>query len=75
MVTNAGRYPANLFYSFLLNYIVLPVNLIVLLGMVSKRRRVAGGILAAIALNLVISLVRGATYNAVCAIPFFFTAY
>jgi len=52
------------------NLLFLPLNVIVLIVFLIRRRWVGFGILAAVALNLVIALIVGATLNATCAIPF-----
>ena len=48
---------------------VFPVQVIVLIILAFKQRQVALGMLSAIALNLVLSLLRGAVVSAVCFIP------
>ena len=53
------------------NVFVLPVNLVVLIVAAFVRRRFAAGILAAVALNLALSVLSGALIQGVCAIPFF----
>jgi hypothetical protein len=60
-------------YRFFLAIFTLPGNIIALLicAIVPRLRRVALGILIAIALNLVISLVLGMMTNALCFVPFF----
>jgi len=60
-------------YGFFLAIFTLPGNLIVLLicAITPRLRRVALGILIAIALNLVITLVLGMFTNALCFVPFF----
>jgi len=51
--------------------LLFPANL-VLLGLLLKFQRFAGwGMLAALGVNLIISLIRGLTTNAFCFIPFF----
>lgn len=57
----------------LLMLLPLPASLTAILVAAFLRRRLAGGLLAALALNLVITLVRGAFINAICGIPFFFS--
>ncbi|MGC1376132.1 MAG: hypothetical protein WA821_07920 [Anaerolineales bacterium] len=60
-------------YRFFLAIFTLPGNLIALLicAIVPRLRKVALGILIAIALNLVITLVLGMLTNALCFVPFF----
>ena len=55
------------------NLILLPLNLIILvvLAIIKRTRMIAFGILAALALNIVISLVIGLQGNAWCFVPFF----
>ena len=57
----------------LFSALALPANLGALLLAAILRRRVAGGLLAALALNWVIALTQGAFTNAMCGIPFFST--
>jgi hypothetical protein len=52
------------------NLLFLPLNVIVLIVFLIIRRWIGFGILAAVALNLIISLIIGATIQATCAIPF-----
>lgn len=67
-LTSGGRFMVNsLFGSFLM----LPVTLIVLLIAAFRRRHFAGGILVAIATNLMLSVLLGTLGNAVCGVPFF----
>lgn len=56
-----------------LNLLVFPVNLIVLIVLfaVKKNRKYAQGVLAAVGVNLLISLILGLFFNAFCFIPFF----
>ncbi len=55
----------------ILNGLILPANLVALLIAAFIRRRFAGGMLAAVAVNLIIAILVGAFMNATCAIPFF----
>lgn len=50
-----------------------PANVGVLLFLTIKKntRRLAGGMLTAIAINLVIALIIGLSFNATCFVPFF----
>jgi hypothetical protein len=59
--------------NFLFGILTLPVNLIVMvvLAAVRRTRWIGLGILTAIVLNLVITLVMGLVTQAVCLIPFF----
>jgi hypothetical protein len=50
--------------------VLLPLNVIALIVFLIIRRWIGYGILAAVSLNLLISLVIGAMTNATCAIPF-----
>jgi hypothetical protein len=52
------------------NLVLLPLNVIALIVFLIIRRWIGFGILAAVALNLIISLIIGATIQATCAIPF-----
>jgi hypothetical protein len=54
-------------------FLILPGNIIVLLicAIVPRLRRVALGILIAMALNFFISLLLGMAFNAWCFVPFF----
>jgi len=56
------------------NLYIFPANLLtlILLAVVKRTRKIAMGILLAIALNLVISLLLGLVFNGVCFVPFFF---
>jgi len=60
-------------YGIILNLLLLPANGIALLifGIIRSTRRIALGILAALALNFFISLFLGLSTNATCFIPFF----
>ena len=55
------------------NCILLPLNLVFLFGLTRdlRTRPIAGGILAAIGVNLIVSLVLGAALNAFCLVRFF----
>lgn len=57
---------------FLASFLLGPLNLIILLllAVIRRTRPIALGFLAAIALNLVISSIRGAWENAFCMVPF-----
>jgi hypothetical protein len=50
--------------------VLLPLNVIALIVFLIIRRWIGYGILAALSLNLLFSLVIGAMTNATCAIPF-----
>jgi len=52
---------------------LFPLNMIVLIVFLVKRRAIGLGILGALALNLMIALVMGAATNAACAVPFWVT--
>lgn len=60
-------------YGLFINLLCLPANMIALLILAINRstRRIAFGILVAMALNFFISLALGLTYNGPCFIPFF----
>jgi hypothetical protein len=53
------------------NFLLLPINLIVLIVIAVKRRMIAFGMLLALALNLAVSLLMSLSFNAWCFIPFF----
>ena len=57
---------------YILNLFILPGNALILIILASIRRTrwMALGILAALALNFLISLLLGLTTNAVCFVPF-----
>jgi hypothetical protein len=58
----------------LLSFWLFFVSLVALifLALIKETRRLAGGILIALALNFVISLILGLGLNAFCFIPFFY---
>ena len=60
-------------YGIVLNLLLLPANAVLLLifAIIRSTRRVALGILAAVAFNFFISLLLGLSTNATCFIPFF----
>ena len=62
-----GYYP-------LFNLVMLPANLLILfiLAKIHRTRWAAFGILAAVAVNFLISLILGLGNNAICFIPFLF---
>ena len=61
---------------YFLFIIPFPLNIafVIVLARNIKFRPIAGGILAALAVNLVVSLVRGIYLNGFCLIPFFFSS-
>ena len=58
-------------YAFISNIYILPANLIALIILAFVRRRVALGILVALAVNFVIAIILGLFINVICFIPFF----
>ena len=56
-----------------INMLCFPLNVGILfvLGLIKTTRPIAAGILAAMGLNFIISLIFGLTLNAVCLLPFF----
>ena len=54
-----------------LNLFLLNIIALIVLALIKTTRRVAGGILIALALNFTISLILGLRLNALCFIPFF----
>ena len=69
-----------MFYSYLGNYsgwylelLIFPINLLVLiiLSAMKRTRKIGLGILAALALNFLLSLILGLLFNGVCFVPFF----
>ena len=54
-----------------LNLFFLNIIALIVLALIKATRRVAGGILIALALNFTISLILGLGLNALCFIPFF----
>lgn len=54
-----------------LNLFFLNIIALIVLALIKATRRVAGGILVALALNFTISLILGLGLNALCFIPFF----
>lgn len=65
---------ASLLVPFSFGLITTPLTIILMIGFgLSKTRKgLAGGILVAVALNFVVSLIQGLNLNAVCFIPFYF---
>lgn len=51
--------------------LLFPVNLLVFILLLRWQRQMAWGMLAALAVNMVVSLVLGLVQNAFCFIPFF----
>ena len=53
--------------------LIFPLNLIILFLLARKKetRQIAWGIVAALGVNLIVSLVLGLVQNAVCLVPFF----
>jgi hypothetical protein len=49
---------------------LFPLNVIVLIAFLVKRRAIGLGILSALALNLLISLAMSTLFNGACAVPF-----
>lgn len=68
---------ASLFAIRSFGLITTPATIICLIvfGFSKTRKGLAGGILVAVSLNLVISLVRGLYSNALCFIPFYYTGF
>lgn len=68
-----GNPSFNTNYNFFTGLFTLPVNLIVLivLAVMQRTRKIALGMLAAIAVNLVLSLALGVFINGVCFAPFY----
>jgi len=69
----AGSTPGNDADIFI-NLLLFPANILVLiiLAIIKSARRVASGVLVALAFNLLVSLVMGASLNGWCFIPFIF---
>ena len=62
------------FYYLLCFSIPLNVGVLLVLGVVKRWRPIGLGVLVAISLNIMISLVRGVFTNAMCFAPFYFNA-
>ena len=60
---------------FVCNALLFPVQVLLLIIWIKARYQVGWGMLAAIGVNLVISLALGLGYNAACFIPFFVPTY
>lgn len=60
-------------YNFIRYWAVFPLNLLalIILALVKKTRIISLGMLAALALNLLVSLVVGASMNGMCFVPFY----
>jgi len=69
----AGTKPGDAPEAFL-NLLLFPANVVTLivLAIIKSTRRIAFGVVVALAFNLLVSLVMGVSYNAWCFIPFIF---
>ena len=72
LITPGPKSPNEFVYVYLPNLLILPANIILLIVLAAIRptRWMALGILAALALNFLISLILGLNTNAVCFVPF-----